>query len=159
MPSILFYFFISSELDPLKIDQIVLPLHSPPVVNHFYPSVITPACFWLVVMCYLRIFGDRPRPPRIFSIINFRRSFRLPNDGTASAPHAPPRSPLLSNTLSTVNADFWLVVVSFHQHCHLRSMIRPSLSFFRRSICPPKRQATVLPTRSYPSSPFLQRNP
>ena len=137
----------------------MLPLHSPPVVNHFYPSVITPACFWLVVMCYLGIFGDRPRPPRIFSIINFRRSFRLPNDGTASAPHAPPRSTLLSNTLSTIDADFWLIVVSFHQLCHLKSMIRPSLSFFRRSICPPKRQATILPTRSYPSSSFLQRNP
>jgi hypothetical protein len=124
----------------------------------FYPSVVTPACFWLVVMCYL-MFGGRPRPQCIFSIINFHRSFQWPNNGTASAPHAPPRSPLLSKTLTTVDANFWLVVVSFHQHCHLRSMIHPSLSFFCRSICPPKQQATVLPTRSYPASPFLQHNP
>jgi hypothetical protein len=126
MPSILFYFFISSELNSLKIDHIVLPLRSPPVV-----------CFWLVVMCYL-MFSSRPRPRHIFSIINFCRSFRWPNDGTASAPHASPRSPLLSKTLTTVDADFWLVVVSFHQHCHVRSMIHPSLSFFHRSISPPK---------------------
>ncbi len=60
MPSILFYFFISSELDPLKIDQIVLPLRSPPVVNHFlslrhYPRV-------LLVGCY--VLFDVLRPPK-----------------------------------------------------------------------------------------------
>jgi hypothetical protein len=52
MPSILFYFFISSELDPLKIDQIMLPLRSPPVVNHFlslchYPGVFLVGCYVL----------------------------------------------------------------------------------------------------------------
>jgi hypothetical protein len=50
---ILFYFFISSELDPLKIDQIVLPLRSPPVVNHFlslrhYRRVFLVGCYVLL---------------------------------------------------------------------------------------------------------------
>jgi hypothetical protein len=49
MPPILFYFFISFELDPLKIDQIVLPLRSPPVVHiflslHRYPVVFLVGC-------------------------------------------------------------------------------------------------------------------
>jgi hypothetical protein len=58
MPPILFHFFISSELDPLKMDQIVLPLRSPPVVHHFlslrhYPGVC-------LVGCYVVFDGWRP---------------------------------------------------------------------------------------------------
>ena len=75
MQPILFYFVISSELDPLKIDQIVLPLRSPPVVCHFlsfrhYPGVFSVGC------CVVFDFGGRPPKARtyffLFSIINFR---------------------------------------------------------------------------------------
>jgi hypothetical protein len=64
MPPILFYFFISSELDPLKIDQMVIPLRSRQSFIIFYPPVVTAACFWLIVVWYL-MFGGRPRPRRI----------------------------------------------------------------------------------------------
>ena len=36
----------------------------------FYPSVVTPACFWLVVVWYL-MFGGRPRPRRMFFYYKF----------------------------------------------------------------------------------------
>jgi hypothetical protein len=49
MPPILCYFFIASKLDPLKVDQIVLPLRTPPVVHHVlslrhYPGVFLVGC-------------------------------------------------------------------------------------------------------------------
>jgi hypothetical protein len=59
MPSILFYFFISSELNPLKIDQ-MLPLRSPPVINHFLSLRCYPRVF--LVGCYVLL--DVWRPPK-----------------------------------------------------------------------------------------------
>jgi hypothetical protein len=49
MSPIIFYFFIASELDPLKVDQIMVPLRTPPVVHHFlslcrYPGVFLVGC-------------------------------------------------------------------------------------------------------------------
>ena len=51
MPPILFYFFIASELNPLKVDQIVLPLHTPPVVHHFLSLRHYPQCVFGWLLC------------------------------------------------------------------------------------------------------------
>ena len=45
-------------------------------------------------------------------------------------------------------------------HCgQLRPMVLPSLYFFRRSICRPKRRATVLPRHTNPATSPLHHNP
>ena len=72
MPPILFYFIFSFPLNsiPSKSIKSCPPCAPRRLFIIFYPSVATPACFWLVVVWYL-MFGGRPRPQRIFSIINF----------------------------------------------------------------------------------------
>ena len=121
------------------------------------PSVAA-ACFWLVVVC--KIFNRRPSTPRAQPIsLFFCRSppFDAPNNRTTtptrSAPVASPlqRPPHRRRQLSVG------CCVPPSNGGHLRPRVRPSLYFFGRLIRPPKRRAAVLPTRSDPASPLLQR--
>jgi hypothetical protein len=51
---------MSSELDPLKIDQMVIPLHSPPVVHHF----LSPRRYRGVFLVGCCVVIDVSRPPK-----------------------------------------------------------------------------------------------
>ncbi len=55
------------------------------------------------------------RPRRISVVVFFLRWFAAPSKETTPFPHVPPRSALLFNTPPTIDANFWLVVVSPHQ--------------------------------------------
>jgi hypothetical protein len=127
MPPILFYFFTSSELDPHKIDQIVLPLRSPPIVHHFL-SLRRRARVFLVGCC---VVFDVWRPPKattyFFLLLIFvdqfdgqttaRRQPHTFHPGRLSSPRPlPPSTPTFG----------WLLCPSIKRG-HLRPMIRPSL--------------------------------
>ena len=67
--------------------------------------------------------------------------------------------PPLPNTLTTIDFDFWLDVVSFHQTRPSKANDPPVSLIFCQSICPPKLRATLLPTRSYPAPHFSNVTP
>jgi hypothetical protein len=72
-------------------------------------------------------------------------------------PHVPPRSRLLSNTPLTVATTFgWLLCPPIKRRPS-KAKGPPISLFFCRLFRPPKQRAAVLPTRSDPASPLLQR--
>jgi hypothetical protein len=121
------------------------------------PSVVA-ACFWLVVVC--KMFNRRPSMPRaqpislFFSLLaSIRRPKQWDND-----PHTfrPGRVSSLTPPSPSTTTYGWL----FCPHIKWRPSKAkgPPISlFFRRLFRPPKRRAAVLPTRSDPASPILQR--
>jgi hypothetical protein len=120
------------------------------------PSVAA-ACFWLVGVCKISI-GSRLRPGPSPSLYFFvARLHSTPQTMGQRPPHVPPRSHLLSNAPLTVDNNFRLVVVSPIKRRPSKAKGPPISLFFWSIIRPPKRRAAVLPTRSDPASPLLQR--
>ncbi len=92
MPPILFYFFISSQLDPLKTDHIVLPLRSLPVIHHFlslrhFPSMFLDGC------CVVFDVWRPPKAMMYFFYCLILSIILMAKGSTASAPHAPLHDP------------------------------------------------------------------
>ncbi len=79
-----------------------------------FTSFVAPACFWLVVVWFSFAYG-RQRPGH-FCCCFFFSSWICHSKQRDNTPlHVPPRSPLLFNAPPTIDANFWLVVVSSHQ--------------------------------------------
>jgi hypothetical protein len=101
--------------------------------------------------------GGRLRPRCIFIFLFFAAPFDTPNNGTTPPTRsAPVVSPLQCPPHCRRQLSVGCCVPSSNGG-HLRPRVRPSLYFFCRLIRPPKRRAAVLPTRSDPASPLLQR--
>ncbi len=78
--------------------------HAPPLSNLLaFLSLVTPACFWLVVAFEILISSHLR--PRHFVVVVVAQ-FAAPNNGMASAPHVPPRSCALPNIAPTANTNF-----------------------------------------------------
>ncbi len=113
MPPILFYF----SFPPYSIPSKSIKSCSPCAPRHsfiiFYPSIATPACFWLVVVWYL-MFGSRPRPRRIFFYYKFSLiiSTAKRRHGVSPTCSAPVASPLQDPHHH--QRRLWLVVVCSH---------------------------------------------
>ena len=121
------------------------------------PSVAA-ACFWLVVVC--KIFNRRPSTPRaqpislfFSSLASIRRPKQWDND-----PHTfrPGRVSSLTPPSPLTTTFGWLLCPPIKRRPS-KAKGPPISLFFCRSIRPPKRRAAVLPTRSDPASPLLQR--
>jgi hypothetical protein len=83
-------------------------------VSCIIPPLLHPHVFgWLLcgIYCLAATLGHDV----FVSFVNFCQSIQQPNDGTASAPHIPPRLCTLSNILPAANTNFWLVDVLSNQ--------------------------------------------
>ncbi len=138
-------------------DWFVLPPRSPRQLQlPSFTSFIAPACFWLVVV-WFSFVGGCLRPRCIFVVVLFLRWFTAPSKETTPPHTFRPGRLSSSMPLPLAMPTFgWLLCPSIKQ--------RPSkakgpsiLLFFCRLKSQSKRRATVLPTRSDPASPLLQR--
>ncbi len=104
------------------------------------------------------MIGGHLRPglrPSYFRL--FCRSIRRPEQRDNTPPHVPHRLRLLSNAPPTVDANFWLVVVSPIKWWPYKSKGLPiSLIFFCRSIRQPKWYDDIPPTCSALALPLFQ---
>ena len=121
------------------------------------PSVAA-AYIRLVVVC--KIFNRRPSTPRaqpislfFLSLASIRRPKQWDND-----PHTfrPGRVSSLTPPSPLTTTFGWLLCPPIKRRPS-KAKGPPISLFFRRLIRPPKRRAAVLPTRSDPASPLLQR--
>ena len=95
MPPILFIFSLPPNSIPSKSIKSCSPCAPRRSFIFFYPSVITPACFWLIVVWYL-MFGGRPRPRRMFFYYKFSSIILMAKrrHGVSPTRSAPVVSPL-----------------------------------------------------------------
>ncbi len=102
-------------------------LNRPQTINSRFPRTPLASCnsppslplsrwraFWLVVV-WFSFVGGNLRPQRIFVVVFILRRFAAPSEETTLPLHVLPRLPLLFNAPPTIDANFWLVVVSPHQ--------------------------------------------
>ena len=101
--------------------------------------------------------GGRLRPRRIFIIFIFCRSIRLPKQWD-NVPHTfrPGRVSSPTPPSPSTTTFGWLLCPPVKRRPS-KAKGPPIYLFFCRLIRPPKRRAAVLPTRSDPASPLLQR--
>jgi hypothetical protein len=124
----------------------------------FIVPSIAAACFWLVVVC--KFFNWRPSTPRaqpislfFLSLASIRRPKQWDND-----PHTfrPGRVSSLTPPSPLTTSFGWLLCPPIKQRPS-KAKGPPISLFFCRLIRPSKQRAAVLPTRSDPASPLLQR--
>ena len=134
---------------PPRLQLVAPPLHSP-----------LRCCRLFLVGCCVLIFNRRPSTPRaqhislfFSSLASIRRPKQWDNDPQTFRPgrvsSLTPPSPL-TTTFG------WLLCPPI-KRWPSKAKGPPISLFFRRLIRPPKRRAAVLPTRSDPASPLLQR--
>ena len=126
----------------------------------FIVPSIAAACFRLVVVC--KMFDRRPSMPRaqpislFFSLLS---SIVRPSKQWDNDPHTfhPGRVSSLTPP-SPLTTTFGRLLCPPIKRQPSKAKGPPISLFFRRLIRLPKRRAAVLPTRSDPASPLLQRN-